>query len=78
MELYHMVKEYQPNCLLNSRIARDPSVGDYISWGDNEIPEEYMTEGLFETPATLNDTWGYKPYDTNWKSADEVIALKEL
>lgn len=77
MELYRMVKEYQPNCLLNSRIARDPSVGDYRSWGDNEIPDEYMAEGLFETPATLNDTWGYKPYDTNWKSAEQVIELKE-
>ena len=76
-ELYDLVKQYQPDCLLNSRIATDPALGDYRSWGDNEIPEEYMKDGLFETPATLNDTWGYKPFDNNWKSADEVIALKE-
>ncbi len=32
---------------------------------------------LFETPATLNDTWGFKPADQNWKSAEEVLRLKE-
>ena len=31
---------------------------------------------LFETPATLNDTWGYKSFDENWKSAEEVLRLK--
>lgn len=36
-----------------------------------------MKEGLFETPATLNDTWGYKSYDQNWKSAEEVKRIKE-
>ena len=77
MELYNMVKHYQPNCLLNSRISTNLSIGDYRSWGDNEIPEEYMKDGLFETPATLNDTWGYKPFDDNWKSADRVIELME-
>lgn len=77
MELYRMVKQYQPNCLINSRISQDGLVGDYRSWGDNEIPEEYQKDGLFETPATLNDTWGYKPYDDNWKSAEEVLRLKQ-
>jgi alpha-L-fucosidase len=31
---------------------------------------------LFETPATLNDTWGYKSFDNNWKSADRIIEIK--
>ena len=30
---------------------------------------------LYETAATLNDTWGYKSYDQHWKSAEEVISL---
>ncbi len=74
-ELYDMVKAYQPNCLINSRIG----VGkcDYGSAGDNEIPEEDKGSMLFETPATLNDTWGFKPADQNWKSADEVLRLKD-
>ncbi len=73
-ELYQLVKKYQPDCLLNSRIGN--GMGDYRSWGDNQIPDEYMKEGLFETPATLNDTWGYKSFDQNWKSAEEVLRLK--
>jgi alpha-L-fucosidase len=74
-ELYHLVKKHQPNCLINSRIGN--GMGDYRSWGDNQIPDEFMKDGLFETPATLNDTWGYKSFDQNWKSAEKVIQLKE-
>ncbi len=37
----------------------------------------YFGEELVETPATLNDTWGYKSYDQNWKNADRVLQLKE-
>ena len=73
-ELYQLVKKYQPDCLVNSRIGN--GLGDYRSWGDNEIPDEFMQGGLFETPATLNDTWGYKSFDQNWKSSAEVLRLK--
>lgn len=74
-ELYDMIKHYQPNCLVNSRIGN--GMGDYRSWGDNQIPDEYMKDGLFETPATLNDTWGFKYFDTNWKDADKVRELRD-
>lgn len=74
-ELYDMIKKYQPSCLVNSRIGND--MGDYRSWEDNEIPSEYMKDGLFETPATLNTSWGYKYFDDNWKDAKKVIELKE-
>ena len=73
MELYNMVKHYQPDCLINSRIGN--GICDYESAGDNEIPED-KKDMLFETPATLNDTWGFKYFDDNWKSADEVIRIK--
>jgi len=69
-----MVKKYQPDCLVNSRIGNGR--GDYTSAGDNEIPEDDKGGMLFETPATLNDTWGYKSFDDNWKDADTVIKIK--
>lgn len=72
-ELYDLVKQYQPGCLVNSRLGN--GICDYESEGDNEIPED-KKEGLRETPATLNDTWGYKAYDNNWKSPEEVLRLK--
>lgn len=74
-ELYEMIKQYQPDCLVNSRIGNGE--GDYRSWGDNEFPDEHMAGGLYETPATLNDTWGFKYYDDNWKSPERVRALRE-
>ncbi len=74
-ELYEMIKHYQPDCLVNSRIGN--GMGDYRSWGDNQIPDEYMKDGLFETPATLNTSWGYKYFDHNWKDANRVAEIKE-
>lgn len=55
----------------------EPNGGDYTSAGDNEIPDDDKSEMLYETPATLNDTWGYKSFDNNWKSAERVRAIKD-
>lgn len=74
-ELYQMIKKYQPNCLVNSRIGNGR--GDYTSLGDNVIPDDFKSDGLWECPATLNHTWGYKGYDNDWKSADRVLELKK-
>ena len=68
-ELFRMVKKYQPNCLVNSRIGN--GMGDYSSCGDNQLPKEY-SDDLVESPITLNHTWGYKSFDNDWKSAEKV------
>ncbi len=73
-ELYNLVKSLQPQCLVNTRIGNGR--GDYTSLGDNEIPNEYMSDILAETPATLNTSWGFKYYDNEWKSASEVLRIK--
>ncbi|MGI6088354.1 MAG: alpha-L-fucosidase [Kiritimatiellia bacterium] len=73
-ELFRMVKQLQPDCLVNTRIGN--GLGDYQSMGDNAIPNDFMGEALVETPATLNDTWGYKSFDQNWKPVEEVLRLK--
>ena len=82
-ELYAMVKKYQPDCLVNSRIGNGR--GDYHSCGDNETNFVENGEshtvgtktGLYECPATLNDTWGYKSFDSNWKSPEKIIEIKD-
>lgn len=73
-ELYNMVRECQPCCLVNSRIGN--GFGDYESAGDNFIPGDDKGNLLYETPATLNDTWGFKYFDNNWKDADKVYKIK--
>jgi len=72
--LVDMAHHHQPGCLVNSRIGN--GMGDYTSMGDNEIPDGRKEGGLFESACTLNDTWGYKSFDNNWKSAEKVLAIK--
>ena len=69
-ELVDLVHKLQPNCLVDGRVGND--AGDYRSTGDNEIPSKRMNYD-WEVPATLNDTWGFKKNDSNWKSAQTLI-----
>ena len=39
--------------------------------GDNVIPPEASDEA-WETPATINDTWGFRKDDTDWKSPGQI------
>lgn len=63
-----IVRSLQPNTLIDGRLGNE---GDYRSTGDNVIPPEASTEA-WETPATINDTWGFRKDDTNWKSPGQV------
>lgn len=63
-----IVHALQPACLIDGRLG---TKGDYRSMGDNRIPNEVVRED-WEVPATLNDTWGYKSYDNNWKSPEDL------
>jgi alpha-L-fucosidase len=71
-DFYKLAYDIQPKCLINKRVGND--LGDILTAGDNEIPSENRSETKpFETPGTLNDTWGYKSYDHNWKSNKEML-----
>ncbi len=67
-----LVRKLQPNCLVSGRVGH--GLGDYRQMGDNRIPST-VVPGDWETPATMNDTWGYKYYDNNWKSPERLIRL---
>ena len=71
-KLRALVKELQPNCQINSRIAHD--CNDYVSLGDNALPTAPTGVDL-ECLITLNDTWGYKKQDNNWKTSEDVIGV---
>lgn len=70
--LRDFVHALQPDCLVSGRVGH--GVGDYGSLGDNQIPCGPV-EGAWETPATLNDTWGFRADDHNWKSLKDVLYL---
>ncbi len=65
-----LVHRLQPACLVNSRIGH--GFGDFVSLGDNQVPGG-RCEDFAETAGTLNDTWGYKNVDQQWKSPREII-----
>ena len=63
-----------PNLIWNNRLG-----GDYK--GDTETPEQFIPpQGYpgrdWESCMTINDTWGYKSYDINFKSTE--ILLRNL
>ena len=83
-ELYTMVRTLQPGCLVNSRIGGGSRGGktvgincDYTSSGDNEIPKGDRGGMLYESCGTMNDSWGFKMSDQNWKSAETVRKNRE-
>jgi alpha-L-fucosidase len=74
LEFVNLVHDLQPACLTNSRVGSISleNVGDYQSMGDNAVPPGGLQE-YWETCMTLNDTWGYNKYDSNWKTPETVI-----
>ncbi len=69
-DLLDAVYKLQPDCLVCGRLGN--GLGDYASAGDNKIPGSRV-ELDWETPATINDTWGFKTNDHNWKSSEDLI-----
>lgn len=91
--IYEAVKKYQPNCLINSRLGNgaydyvslgDNEIPDKLedttgkTIDMNSIggfkPSPY---GLYETAATLNDTWGFSYHDHNWKTPEFIRSTRE-
>ena len=66
-----------PDLITNNRL------GGGIN-GDTETPEQFIPATGFpgrhwEVCMTMNDTWGYKSYDQNWKSTkDLILKLSEI
>jgi alpha-L-fucosidase len=67
----HKLLALQPPIVSNNRLG-----GGYR--GDTETPEQKIPATGFkdrdwETCMTLNDTWGFKSYDNNWKSTQTLL-----
>ena len=69
-----LVHELQPQCLINGRVGNygHELLGDYQNMNDNGMPTGGLDE-YWETPQTLNGTWGYSKYDQEWKTPANVI-----
>lgn len=70
-KLYTVVKQLHPGIIMNNRLG-----GGFP--GDTETPEQSIPPRGFpgrdwESCMTMNDTWGFKRDDHNWKSAATII-----
>ncbi len=83
VETYNLVRSLKPEILINNRVdkGRQGMQGmtrtDQRYAGDFGTPEQEILEGTstmdWESCMTMNDTWGYKSTDENWKSAETLI-----
>lgn len=69
-EIVELLNQH-PNLIWNNRLG-----GGYE--GDTETPEQYIpAQGYpgrdWESCMTMNDTWGYKSYDDNFKSTETLL-----
>lgn len=60
-----------PNSIINGRLQ---GYGDYATPEQN-FPVSRPTYNWWELCMTINDNWGYRPKDTNWKTPYEVITI---
>jgi alpha-L-fucosidase len=74
-QLIALIREKAPACMINGRIAaHDPSGADFISMGDNHYPDARNAPKVpWETPGTMNHSWGYNRFDFQWKPFDRLL-----
>lgn len=67
-ELKEMILSLQPDIMINDRL---PGQGGYAT------PEQFVPaqppEGLWESCVTMNESWGYNPRDTKYKTPRALI-----
>jgi alpha-L-fucosidase len=82
-ELYNFCRAQQPSVIVNNRVGKGRqgmsgltkgnAAGDYDT-PEQEIPKSALTQD-WETCMTMNDTWGFKKNDHNWKSDATLIHM---
>jgi alpha-L-fucosidase len=84
VDLYDYLRKLDPKLIINNRVDKGRAgmqghttdakfKGDYGT-PEQEIPATGFGEGVsWESCMTMNDTWGFKTNDTNWKSPQILI-----
>ena len=75
-ELINLIRTKSPRCLINGRIAdHNPGTDvDFLEMGDNAFPSQWPGKP-WQSPATMQHSWGYHASDFHWKPTGEMIRL---
>ncbi len=83
LDLYQFVRTLKPSIIINNRVdkGRKGMAGmnrdDKKYVGDFGTPEQEILEGTsimdWESCMTMNDSWGFKTFDDNWKSSEMLV-----
>jgi alpha-L-fucosidase len=68
-ELVKMMRGIQPDLIVNNRLG----VPLDFDTPEQEIPSTGIPDRDWETCMTINDTWGFKKQDHNWKSTETLV-----
>ena len=75
LQLKGLIRELQPNCLVNSRlglsIEEDPDI-DYKTLGDNQLGSK-KEDFPWQSPATVAHSWGFHSMESKWKSTTTLL-----
>lgn len=81
--LYEMVREVRPDLIVNNRVgkgrkgmeglSKDASYAGDFGTPEQQVPAEGIPGVDWESCMTMNDTWGFKSYDHNWKPTGQLL-----
>jgi alpha-L-fucosidase len=83
-DLYAYVRGLKPSIIINNRVGKGRKGMEGMNRTDREYSGDFGTpeqqipaNGIpgvdWESCMTLNDTWGFKAYDDNWKSTETLV-----
>src|SRR5215813_12566129 len=83
-DLYQFVRSLKPDIIINNRVGKGRKGMEGLNKSDQEYAGDFGTPeqqipptGLpgidWESCMTMNDTWGFKFYDDNWKSTEAIV-----
>lgn len=76
--LYKYIRERKPEIIINNRVAKREQFEKDFGTPEQEHPEESLNY-IWEACYTMNNSWGYKKSDTDWKDANTVLnKLKDI
>jgi alpha-L-fucosidase len=75
LQLKSLIRELQPNCLVNSRLGlsvQEDSDVDFKTLSDNQLGNK-KEDFPWESPGTVAHSWGFHSAETEWKSTGFLL-----